>query len=213
MIWLICISIYKVSIGMQRYVGFPKGELKVYLRSQLLHLSYGGVQLKKASRKLTFLSSVILLFIMIFTMTGCSERSAKSNEKTDVQSAFEQVVSKGYQGTEEQWLASLVGEQANQEIRGQTAFSLAKEQGYSGNFSEWCKILTGEEESDETKTAYQIMQEHGYSGSLANYLTGLSKNPENLGKSENGAQKTAYEEALENGYSGSYIEWLIFLVG
>ena len=92
---------------MQRYVGFPKGELKVYLRSQLLHLSYGGVQLKKASRKLTFLSSVILLFIMIFTMTGCSERSAKSNEKTDVQSAFEQVVSKGYQGTEETFDAAL----------------------------------------------------------------------------------------------------------
>lgn len=52
-------------------------------------------------------------------------------------SAYEVAVLNGYTGTEEEWLASLVGPQGPQGVEGKSAYEVAVENGYIGTEEEW----------------------------------------------------------------------------
>lgn len=125
-------------------------------------------------------------------------------------SRYERLTEKGYFGTEEQLIASLVGDQVEDNVRGKSAYEMGVELGFNGSFDEWIFILTDKHESDETKSAYQVICEHGYKGKLLDYLESIIKNVNDLGKSE--IIETEYERAVSNGFTGNYIEWLISLV-
>ena len=86
----------------------------------------------------------------------------------------------GYTGTQEQLIASLVGEET--ESGGDTAFTLAVENGYRKSKPDWIKTLTGAKTFDEKQTPYQVACANGYEGSLSQWLTHIAENPEALGK-------------------------------
>ncbi len=107
-------------------------------------------------------------------------------------SAYELAVEKGYQGTLEEWLESLVGEAGTAGQNGsdgKSAYELAVEKGYKGTLEEWLASLIGE--------------------------TGAAGQNGSDGKDgQNGAAgKSAYEIAVENGFKGTEAEWLASLVG
>ena len=70
---------------------------------------------------------------------------------------YELAVRKGFEGTEEQYLASLVGRSAYEEARAN---------GYIGTSSEWLDSLQG-------KNAYELAVMAGYEGTLAQWLDDL----------------------------------------
>ena len=121
---------------------------------------------------------------------------------------YRTIVRSGYTGTQEQWLASLVGEEADAG-NVETAYELAVQNGYKGSEAAWIETLTGVSLETVQKTPYAIACENGFVGSLAEWLTGLADQPEKLGRSKRSAEKTEYEFACEYGYSGTFIEWLV----
>ena len=121
---------------------------------------------------------------------------------------FRQIVRDGYSGTQEQWLASLVGEQVNSGT-GQTAYMLACENGYDKSESVWIHTLTGVKTTSGAKSMYALACENGFNGTLTQWLTHIAENPGILGKSAEGEEKTSYELACEFGFSGTFIEWIV----
>ena len=121
---------------------------------------------------------------------------------------YRTIVQSGYSGTQEQWLASLVGEEADTG-NVETAYELAVQNGYKGSEAEWIETLTGAALEAVEQTPYAIACENGFAGSLTEWLTGLADQPEKLGRSQKTDQKTEYEFACEYGYSGTFIEWLV----
>lgn len=128
-------------------------------------------------------------------------------DKPDV---FQTITDNGYSGTIEEWLASLVGENAGREER--SAFSLAAEKGYRGSYEDWMQTLTGSVPDDQTKTAYQAACSDGRKLTLTAWLNSLVKDPESLGHSADHGT-TEYERACQNGFQGTFIEWIVSLVG
>lgn len=122
-------------------------------------------------------------------------------------SIYQTIVSKGYTGTQEQWLASLVGETVDDEM--ETAYALAAANGYKGSESEWNRTLTGAKSSSTQANTYALARENGFDRSLVEWLTEIADTPENLGVSGSNGRKTEYELACEYGYSGTFIEWLV----
>ena len=117
-------------------------------------------------------------------------------------SAYELAVEKGYQGTEEEWLASLNGSNGDD---GKSAYELAVENGYQGTEEEWLASLKGNT-GDDGKSAYELAVEKGYQGTEEEWLASLNGSNGDDGKS-------AYELAVENGYQGTEEEWLASLKG
>ena len=78
----------------------------------------------------------------------------------DGKSAYELAVEKGYQGTLDEWLASLNGSAGND---GKSAYELAVEKGYQGTIDEWLASLKGNTGNDG-KSAYELAVENGYLG-------------------------------------------------
>ena len=122
-------------------------------------------------------------------------------------SAYQVIVDRGYTGTQEQWLASLVGEETDSNA--DTAYELAVMNGYRGSETEWIETMVGISIESVSASPYILACENGYEGSLSQWLTSIADNPEVLGQSENAEQKTEYELAREYGYSGTFIEWLV----
>lgn len=123
------------------------------------------------------------------------------------QSAYQKIVRDGYSGTQEQWLASLVGEETDSNA--DTSFELAVRNGYKGSEPEWIKALLDISIESVDASPYKLACENGFEGSLVEWLTSIADNPEVLGQSESAEQKTEYELACEYGYDGTFIEWLI----
>ncbi len=123
-------------------------------------------------------------------------------------SVFDQIVSDGYEGTQEQWLASLVGEET-EEKTGKSAYQLAYENGYQQPETVWLETLTGNSDAKPGISPYTAARLCGYTGSLAQWLESIAEDPEELGRSNGNGQKTEYELACEYGYTGTFIEWLI----
>ncbi len=149
--------------------------------------------------RLKSLWSVLLCVSMVLCcMTGCAES----------RSTFQSIVHNGYKGTQEQWLASLVGEEMGIEDT-PTAYELAKENGYSKSEKVWMKTMTGSDSWEPGLSPYQAVCSNGYTGTFAQWLESIADAPETLGHSAESEQKTAYELACEYGYQESFIEWLI----
>ena len=97
---------------------------------------------------------------------------------TNGKSAYELAVENGYQGTLEEWLASLVGETGAQGADGKSAYELAVENGYEGTLDDWLESLVGAtgatgEAGSDGKSAYELAVENGFGGSLEEWLTSL----------------------------------------
>ncbi len=100
---------------------------------------------------------------------------------TNGKSAYELAVENGYQGTVEEWLASLVGETGANGEDGKSAYELAVENGYEGTLDDWLESLVGAtgapgatgEAGADGKSAYELAVENGFEGSLEEWLTSL----------------------------------------
>lgn len=84
---------------------------------------------------------------------GKLEPSEGGGTGIDGQSAYEIAVSAGFEGTQEDWLASLKGEKGNTGTKGakgdtgedgKSAYQVAVDQGFVGTESEWLASLKGE---------------------------------------------------------------------
>lgn len=152
-----------------------------------------------------------VILILLFAAAGAFavfryERSA------DSAFPYDKLVRKGYSGSEEELIASLVGEELSPYAGEKSAYELACENGFKGDIGMWTKLLTGKKDSSENKTVYSVACKQGYKGSFAQWLSGLCENPEALGRTADGEGKTDYEYACEYGFEGSFIEWMISLI-
>ena len=123
-------------------------------------------------------------------------------------SAYRTLCDDGYTGTQEQLMASLVGEEIAPQ--GETAYALAVANGYQKTKADWMKTFTGAKTVDGSLSTYQVACANGYEGTLTQWLNHIAENPDTLGKSE-GEDPTDYELACEYGFTGTFIEWLVSL--
>lgn len=124
------------------------------------------------------------------------------------QSIYQSIVRAGYTGTQEQWLASFVGEEVGQG-GAESAYELAVANGYTGTEAEWIETIIGVPVTEIKASPYALACENGFEGSLAEWLSEIADKPEKLGLSDGKGQKTEYELACEYGYSGTFIEWIV----
>lgn len=187
------------------------------------------------------LSIVLTMVFMSVIFASCGKDVQRGpagpagDDGADGKSAYEIAVEKGYTGTVEEWLASLVGEvgtpgsdgkDGTNGIDGKSAYELAVAKGYIGTEDEWLDSLVGKNGADGTngadgktgtagKSAYELACENGFKGTLSQWLDSLigeaGKNGTNGADGQDG--KSAYELAVENGFNGSVTEWLASLVG
>lgn len=192
-------------------------------------------------RTLKIVAIVLAMVLILATFASCGQQGEQGpagpqgeqgiqgdpgvngTNGVDGESAYELAVDKGYTGTVEEWLASLVGEvgatgQAG--ANGQSAYEIAVKNGYTGTETEWLASLVGASGSNGSngsngtngKSAYELACNNGFEGSLSEWLDSLvGKDGVNGTNGTNG--KSAYELACENGFEGSLTEWLASLVG
>ena len=163
---------------------------------------------KRRKRKRRRINTGILMGVLavVVIIAGFKILSA-----TNHRSVYGKLKHSGYAGSQEQFLASLVGEET--EDTTETAYSLAVENGYKGTKNDWYEVLTGvlTENIEIEGTPYGFACKNGYAGSLEEWLETLVDKPEKLGLSKNKKQQTEYELACTYGYTGTFIEWLVAL--
>jgi len=111
-------------------------------------------------------------------------------------SAYEIAVQNGFEGTEAEWLNSLIGPD------GPSAYQVAVDNGFSGTESEWLESLVGA----DGLSAYEVAVAEGFSGTASQWLASLKGDKGDQGDS-------AYEVALANGFVGTEAQWLASLEG
>lgn len=148
----------------------------------------------------------IIGIAVVVVAVGISALFLLGGEKTP----YEAVCSDGYQGSAEEFVAALVGEQHAPGMEA-SAYTLAQERGYDKDLSTWIETLTGRSEGEPATPAFTVACEGGYEGTLAQWLDTLVPNPDQLGKSKNGASKTDYELACEYGFEGTFTQWMVSL--
>ena len=161
--------------------------------------------MKSIKRIFTFVLPVLLVVaILCMTLTACGEGS---NGK----SAYEIAQDHGFQGTEEEWLASLVGPRGEQGAPGTNGQSGTP--GQNGNTPTVEISADGYWVINGVKTDVKAEGQQGQPGQPG--TPGQNGAPGTPG--ENGAPgqngKSAYELAQENGYQGTLAEWLLSLIG
>ena len=147
------------------------------------------------------------------------------------QSAFELALAQGFEGTVDEWLASLKGADGAAGVNGTHG-----QDGKDGiNGTNGADGTPGQDGADGTdgKSAYQLALDAGYSGTLAQWLTSLNgtdgangtdgKDGANGTNGADGAPgqdgadgtdgKSAYQLALDAGFSGTLAQWLTSLNG
>lgn len=123
-------------------------------------------------------------------------------------SVYRTLCDDGYSGTQEQLIASLVGEvMASQ---GASAYAMAVENGYKKTETDWMEVFTGAKVTGEGMSTYVVACANGYQGGLTQWLNHIAEDPDDLGKSRNG-NPTDYELACEYGFAGTFIEWIVSL--
>lgn len=165
-------------------------------------------------RKNIVVSIILIISIAVgttFFLTGKIMPVWTQNGK----SAYDLVVKDGYNGTPEQWLASLAGEVGED---GKSAYDLAVENGYKKDKSTWLKPLldTGDntdkslpkstKKENNSKSAYERTVENGFAGTEEEWIDSFDRVGSGKGKS-------AYQFAVENGFDGSSVDWLNSLKG
>lgn len=132
------------------------------------------------------------------------------------QSAYELAQAEGYDGTVQEWLASLKGTNGTNGADG--ANGADGQNGTNG---------TNRQDGSDGKSAYQLAVDAGFSGTLAEWLTSLNGtdgadgadgsdgvNGRHGVDGSNGIDgKSAYDLAVDVGYSGTLSEWLQSLKG
>lgn len=99
----------------------------------------------------------------------------------------------GFDGTESEWLASLVGP------AGASAYEVAVANGFEGDASAWLQSLIGQ----PGLSAYDVAVADGFTGTPSQWLDTL----------RGVAGASAYEIAVAEGYQGTQVDWLLSLVG
>ena len=182
-------------------------------------------------RKLSLVVAFVLIFVFaIVCMIGCNKQEPKQGDAgKDGKSAYELAVDKGYTGTEEEWLASLVGAKGDKGdtgaagADGKSAYQLAVEKGYTGTESEWLASLAGANGKDG-KSAYELAVENGYEGDLTSWLLSLvgqkgdkgdvgASGKDGLNGQDGVDGKSAYQIWLDNGNAGTEVDFLNWLKG
>ncbi len=128
--------------------------------------------MKRMIQKL--LPLLLALALLAGSLTSCITQPAKS--------AYDLAVEKGYTGTVDEWLASLIGEagvagkDGQDGAAGQSAYALAVQKGYTGTEQEWLTSLIGAAgpRGANGKSAYELACENGFRGSLHEWLLSLS---------------------------------------
>ena len=108
-------------------------------------------------------------------------------------SAYRLAVLDGFEGTEQEWLESLIGDE------GKSAYQVAVDNGFDGTVAEWLASLVGA----PGKSAYQVAVDNGFEGTEQEWLESL------IGDEG----KSAYQVAVDNGFEGTEEEWLLSLQG
>lgn len=90
----------------------------------------------KRISKIMYLIAIIMLIAVLFTCSSC--------EKENGLSAYEIAVENGFQGTEAEWLESLVGEDGTAVEKGYSAYEIAVQNGFEGTELEWLDSLVGD---------------------------------------------------------------------
>jgi len=141
------------------------------------------------------------------------------------QSAFDIAVLLGFQGTQAEWLASLVGAKGDTGAQGETGLQGIKgDQGIQGETG--LQGIQGEpglkgDAGLTGKSAFEIAQLNGFTGTESEWLSSLKGDKGDLGgvglKGETGLTgetgASAYNIACLLGFSGTQSEWLASLKG
>jgi len=109
------------------------------------------------------------------------------------QSAYDIAVQNGFEGTPQEWLESLKGEN----VQGLSAYDIAVENGFEGSIEEWLDSLKSEPIIG--KSVYEIAVDNGYEGTVDQWLASLQ------GQGIQGL--SAYELALAQGFTGTMEDW------
>ena len=106
---------------------------------------------KHCKRTMNLVVAMLVAFSTV--LSGCASTNSDSvitqaGESVslvgaDGKSAYEVAVENGYEGTELEWLASLVGEAGKNGDNGKSAYELAVETGYKGTEAQWRASLVG----------------------------------------------------------------------
>lgn len=100
------------------------------------------------------------------SVSGRGALTARAHPRTllEGESAYDAAVRYGFEGTEEEWLASLKGE------NGKSAYEYAKEHGFTGTEEEFGELLV----KSDGKSAYEYAKEGGYTGTEAEFAKKLA---------------------------------------
>ena len=144
------------------------------------------------------------------------------DKKDNGLTVYQQIVNQGYEGSKEQFLASLVGETGKQE---KIAFELVKEKGYKQDIVTWLDTLMSVNNVKEAsnilsgigdkvvikrkkESLYETAQRNGFKGNREEWILVLEKESELYASKE----ASAYELACINGFEGTLSEWLDTLI-
>ena len=148
-------------------------------------------------------------------MSGKIGRNSRTSGKTSSpRSAYDVAILNGFQGTEQQFLDSLVGPQGIQGPEGDSAFDIAVAAGFTGTEQEWLESLVGEDGAQgvDGQSAFEIAVANGFTGTEQEWLESLI-GEDGIQGVDGADGLSAYEVAEENGFTGTEQEWLDSLVG
>lgn len=154
----------------------------------------------------------------------------------DGKSAYELAVLEGFEGTLQEWLASLKGDKGDSGENGQngsdgapgadgkdgkdgkSAYELAVEQGFEGTLDEWLESLKGKDGAGGVPSEFPAtsvtFNDSAANLGVSNVQAAIDALNSKIGQGESGeAGKSAYELAVEQGFQGSLDDWLNSLIG
>ena len=208
--------------------GYFTGTLEEWLSSLKSNLQFKAV-VDEYSNLATFegASQGDLVFVKSTNMAYIYDGGAFAEEAKGISitgpSAYDSAVTNGFQGTVQDFLDSLKGEDGDDGLpgvngsHGLSAYEIAQEAGFTGTKAEWLASLVGTPGQDGTdgaqgapgingRSAYELAVESGFEGSLEDWLASL------VGpKGQDG--KSAYELAVGLGFEGDEATWILSLKG
>lgn len=208
--------------------GYFTGTLEEWLSSLKSNLQFKAV-VDEYSDLATFegASQGDLVFVKSTNMAYIYDGGAFAEEAKGISitgpSAYDSAVTNGFQGTVQDFLDSLKGEDGDDGLpgvngsHGLSAYEIAQEAGFTGTEAEWLASLVGTPGQDgidgdqgvpgiNGRSAYELAVESGFEGNLEDWLASL------VGpKGQDG--KSAYELAVGLGFEGDEATWILSLKG
>lgn len=223
--------------------GYFTGTLEEWLSSLKSNLQFKAV-VDEYSDLATFegASQGDLVFVKSTNMAYIYDGGAFADEANGISitgpSAYDIAVTNGFQGTVQDFLDSLKGEDGDDGLpgvdgsHGLSAYEIAQEAGFTGTEAEWLSSLVGAPGQDgidgdqgapgiNGQSAYDLAVESGFEGTLEDWLASLvgpkgqdGVDGTNGTDGENGQDgKSAYELAVELGFEGDEATWILSLKG